>query len=123
MPPRNAKKNPPQADPNWQAFQPKRHGVRLNVAASATLDLCFRGHSRIFIRVAKHWRHIAGEAHQWTLPLAIKGRDGTRTLTIATDSAHALILHMLIPEIITRANQQLGYPAINRIAIDQSGTH
>ncbi|MCG8626286.1 MAG: DUF721 domain-containing protein [Proteobacteria bacterium] len=117
---RNKSKGKTKANPNWQPFQRKRHGVRLNVAASPLLDRCLRRQGRVFIRIAKDWQHIAGEAHEWTHPLSVKGRQGEGVLTIATNSAHALILHMHIPDIIARSNQRLGYTAISRIIIDQA---
>ena len=117
---------------NWRPLHPPRRPggrfgkpVRLGLAADPIVHKCLKRHGPLFGSIAKDWRYIAGEAANWTLPLAIKstgsGTKSASVLVIATSSAHALLLQMHSPDIIARANTRLGYAAIERIVIDQSG--
>ena len=113
----------------WRPFHPPHRpgsrfskAVPLGVAADPALARCLKQQGPTFTRIAKDWQYIAGEAADWTLPLAVKGKAGRDpVLVIAAAQGRALILQMLIPDIIARTNTRLGYNAVARISIDQSG--
>ena len=69
------------------------------------------------------WPQIAGEAAQWTRPIAISASQQARretTLKLEIDSGRGPIATMMIPELIAATNKACGFDAIHAIRLQQT---
>lgn len=106
------------------AAKPKRRWKTVTLSESLgrlTRDLCAsQGFAQA--EIITRWRSIAGPllaAHSVPERLSFpKGQD-SGTLYISADSAFALELQHLTPQVMERINGYFGFPAVSRIAIRQ----
>ena len=84
------------------------------------LDTYFKKRGFINSKIIKSWQEIAGELHQWSIPIKItfpKYRNDEGTIHIKVYSSRALEIEMKKKIIINNINIMFGYNAINNIRL------